>query len=334
MQAPFTRNSGSSLQRTLRSVTDRSLQDSVRLMEKNNQEMNGFDDFLRASLKLPTNRTRGVIAKVMHYITPSWLYAYLPIRVTKLVAEESDVLELLEGTMRKRIDNQQESLVSLAVAAAAEKEQLGALAADIKQAREENWDALRLHEFMMEHANVAVRDEISRLLSSEFDFISDEDRETRREELLGQLEKNIEAKQALAKQLATFCSSHLGVFHRLTGQYFDYVQVYRPIQIMRDSAKTSAESNQAMYAARDALAATIEMSVKATEAAMEAARLIGDYSISAETQKLLESGHKRLEAQLKLLNGGKRNFQALSAAVNKTGQVADRIETVEAVTVS
>src|SRR3989344_7930323 len=134
---------------------------------------------------------------------------------------------------------------------------------------------------MMEPANIQIRQEIVQLLDSEFNFLSPEEREVRKDELLQQLESNIIIGRSLVATTAKVCSAGLGILHRAAGQYFDYANVYRPIAVIRDSAQTLTDTNHAMYASKDAVVATFETSLKAIETAVDAARMVGNYSIAS-----------------------------------------------------
>lgn len=308
----------SSLQRTLRSSSDRALQDNIKALETSRDELSEINDFLKSALNLPSDRKRSWLAKGLHFVIPQKFYAHLPNAVAKLVAEEFDVLELIEGLMRKNINNVQDALTNLAVCSIQKKEDIDELALDIQKAQEEKWDALQLHQYMMERANIQIRQEIVQLLDSEFNFLSPEEREVRKEELIKQLESNIVIGRSLVATTAKVCSAGLGILHRAAGQYFDYANVYRPIAVIRDSAQTLTDTNRAMYASKDAVVATFETSLKAIETAVEAARMVNNYAIaSADMKNILEAGHKRLDNKLRLLETERRKIATELQAPNR-----------------
>ena len=288
-----------SRERTLRSASDRALQDNIKALETSRNELNEINGFLKTALNLPSDRARSWLARALHFIIPERAYQKLPNSLVKFVAEEYDVLELIERLMRTNINKVQEALRNLAICAVEKNEQMKQLGDDVQRAREENWDAQQLHQFMLEKAEIEILPEIARLLDSEFNFLAPEERERRKEELLNQLESNIVIGQALTETTSKVCSAGLGILHRAAGQYFDYANVYGPIAIIRDSARTLTDTNHAMYASKDAVVATFEVSVKAIETAVEAARMVNNYSIaSADMKGLMENGQKRLGDKL------------------------------------
>ncbi len=292
--------------RDFRSVNDRTLQQNIKALETSRTELTDINDFIRKTLNLPVDRKRSIFARVLYYVVPQRLYSSLPQSLVKLVAEEYDVLELIERLMRTNINNTQDALKSLAFCAIEKREQLDELQADIERARAEGWSAQQLQAYMAEKAQIQIYDEVNQLLDLEFGVLSSEEKEKRKAELLNQLESNIAIGQTLGVTLSNVCSASLAIFHRAVGQYFDYVNVYKPIAVIRDSAKTLTDMNQSMYAARDGIVTTFQASLEAIDTAVQAATLINSYAIaSADIQGMLENGAKRINGRVKALNESK-----------------------------
>jgi len=91
---PARARSTTNVTRRIASTSDRALQDNIKALGQSRKELEGLDKTLRRVLKLPSDKTRGALAKILHALTPQSLYPHLPERVVKLVAEEYDVLEL------------------------------------------------------------------------------------------------------------------------------------------------------------------------------------------------------------------------------------------------
>src|SRR3989344_5635055 len=123
--------------RQVASRSDRALQDNIKALCSSKKELEGLDKTLRKVLQLPNDRTRGIFARMLHAVTPQGFYSYLPESMVKLVAEEYDVLELIERLMRSNIDNVQSALRNLAFTAQEKRMQIDELEGDLRKAREE-----------------------------------------------------------------------------------------------------------------------------------------------------------------------------------------------------
>lgn len=290
------------LRRELPSRKDRALQQHIVALKDGRKRFSEIDKWLRRALELPHSKTRSFAAKALHAIVPQRMYGVIPNWAVELVAEEEDVLEFLGRLMRENIDNVQEALCEIAEEAAEKKQQLEGLKEDILTAEEERWDAKHLQEYMAEHANIQVYEQVARLLDEEFNIISAEEREAHKKELLGDLKRTADLGETLMGTMGEVCVAGLSVFRRASSQYYQYVSAYRPIAVVRDSARTMLEINTSIHAGREALVVTFEESLRAIETAVDAAENMARYSIaSSEFQGLLEHGRERLKARRKLL---------------------------------
>ena len=288
--------------RTFNSAKDKRLQESIKQLEKSGKELAHLDKAVRKNLHLPSDRTRGFIARTLHYVIPQRFYPSLPNAIVKLVAEEYDVLELIEGLMKGNIDSVQNALRNLAYTAREKREKLLELAGDIEKARTENWSAQKLQEYIAERSGIQIYEEISALLDQEFNILPEKEREQRKNELLAQLESNLALGDVLMETMGKVCGAGLQIFHRGVGQYFDYIQIYRPMTVIRDSAKTMTDMNKSMYAAKDAVVVTFQTSIDAIKTSVDLITQTERYSIaSADMKSILEKGQKDLDAGLKAL---------------------------------
>ena len=116
---------------------------------------------------------------------------------------------------------------------------------------------------------------------------------------MSQLQSNVEMGKKLVSALGKVCNAGLQIFHQGVSQYYNYTNFYRPISVIRDAASTMVDMNESMFAARDALKVTFNASIEAIETAVDAAKLIRQYSLSGtDMKKMLESGQSRLEKKL------------------------------------
>lgn len=286
----------------LKSVGDRTLREVIKGLQESGVELEGLNDNLRQALDLPNDRAKGLMARAFHFIIPKSFYPSLPNGLVRFIAEESDALEFIASLQRRNINNIQEADRSLAIASIAKKEEIEQLRADIKRAREENWDARQLQQFVAERAEIPIYEEIGMLFDNEFDVLGDEERELRKQQLLDQLEANTVIAEELVKVMRATCSAGLSILHRAVGHYFDYVTVYRPVAEIRDAAKTLTDTNKGMYVAKDAIITTFQASVDAIRKSVKAAQLVNSYSlVSGDMVKMLDEAQELIGSDAKAL---------------------------------
>lgn len=286
----------------MKSVGDRTLRESIKGLQESSVELEGLNDNLRQALDLPNDRAKGLIARALHFVIPKSFYPSLPDGLVRFMAEEYDVLELIGSLQRRNVNNTQEALRDLAVASITKKEEIEQLRDDIKRAKEENWDARQLQQFVAERAQVPIYEEIGMLFDNEFDVLGDEERELRKQQLLDQLEANTVIAGELVRVMRATCSAGLSILHRAVGHYFDYVTVYRPVAEIRDAAKTLTETNKGMYVAKDAIITTFQASVDAIRKSVKAAQLVNNYSlVSGDMGKMLDEAQELIGSDAKAL---------------------------------
>lgn len=296
------------------STQDRALQDNIQALARSKQELAGINNLLKQALDLPSDRKRGLLAKFVHAVMPKSFYEVMPESLVKLVAEEYDVLELIERLMRTNIDNIQDAEREIAACVIQKRQDLNELESDIETAQKENWSAQELQQYMAERAGIDVYDIVAQLLDQEFNALLEEEKERRKQDLLGQLRSIVAVGESFMETAGSVCSAGLQVFHQATGQYFSYVNFARPVAVIRDAAQTMVDLNHSMYAAQDALKATIECSLRAIEVSVDAAEMINKYSIaSADMKGLFEAGKRRLEEKLKQLKASSAKTRVLAS---------------------
>lgn len=286
----------------MKSSGDRTLRESIKGLQESSIELEGLNKNLRQALDLPQDRAKGLMARTLHFIIPKSFYPSLPDGLVRFMAEEYDVLELIASLQRRNVNNTQDALRSLAIASIAKKEEIEQLRADIKKAREENWDARQLQQFVAERAEIQIYEEIGQLFDGEFDVLGDEERELRKQQLLDQLESNTVIAGELIKVMRATCSAGLSILHRAVSHYFDYVTVYRPVAEIRDAAKTLTDTNKGMYVAKDAVITTFQASIDAIRKSVKAAQLVNNYSlVSGDMGKMLDDAKSLIDSDAKAL---------------------------------
>jgi len=176
--------------RSPRNLIDRDLQENIKTLTIVRNSFDKVDKMVRKAFDLETNRGKRWLARTMGYLTPKFLYEHMPEGMVTFIAEEYDVLELIEHKMRDQINNAQASLRNIANCAVAKKQEINELRSDLEQAKREEWDAQQLHQYITEKAGILVDPEIEQLLDEQFTVLSFDEREGRRTDLFNQLEAN------------------------------------------------------------------------------------------------------------------------------------------------
>ncbi len=296
------RNTSMARRREMKSTGDRTLKESILSLKQSSDELDGLEDSLKSALDLPNDRVKGFMARCMQFLVPKSFYPSLPDGLVRYMAEESDVLELIGSLQKQNLNNTQEAVRDLAVSSMAKKEEMDGVSATIKQAKEENWNAQQLQEYIAGKAGIQIYEEISMLLESEFDMLGEEERELKKQQLLDQLEANIVAGQKLVGVMRATCSAGVSILHRAVGHYFDYVTVYRPVADIRDAAKILTDTNTGMYVAKDAVVTTFQASIDAIRKSVRAAQLVSQYSlVSGDMTKMLDEAQGLMTVDAKAL---------------------------------
>lgn len=281
------------------------LHGAIKALTNNKKKLENLNRQISKALNIKVSTSRKIMTRTLNTIIPKRIYGNSP-TIMKFIAEEEDVLELLETLMRNNINGTQVSLKELILVAEDKLQQLDELKQDITKAQEEGWDAQELQNYMMRKSNIEIFDEISRLLSSEFKVLPEESKEERKVVLLDQLRANADVGQELLDLLEKVVMAGLHIFHSAAGQYYAYVNFYRSISVIKKSAEMLTDTNKAMYASREALERTIRESLFAIESSLEAAGLISEYSVVApEMKTLLRGAKERLVLKMEGIQGGK-----------------------------
>jgi hypothetical protein len=239
-------------------------------------------------------------------LIPKSFYGVMPAALLKWVAEEADVLEQIEGMMREGMNSNQAAVANLAKCAISENQALQEFIYDIQTAEKEGWSARQLQEYMAKESDIKIDSSISELLDEKFGILTDEQKESKRRELIEQLKALAFTRRKLIATLGQTCNAGLAQLNAVVGQYYAYTRVYRPTAIIRDSAKGMLQTDQSLYAARQVLMITIGASVKAIEKIIESASAVDEYRIvSPELINLLDESARKIDAGLAQLEANK-----------------------------
>ncbi len=298
---------------------DGALQKTMESLKQSKKELEELNGYIKKWCDLPVDRKRSAMAKICYHLIPQKAYSVLPSALVKFMAEEYDVLELIERLWRENVNNVQDATRDTAVCAIETKQMLNELEEDLKTARQENWDAQTLQQYMAGKANLPIYEEVSQLLDEQFNILSPKERERRKKSLLDQMEGNIKAGGKYMEMLRQVCCAELDTFSEGASGYYNYVNFYRKIAVLRDAAKALVDLNQSMYVAKDALKATYQTSLKAIEITLDAISMAEKFSVvGPDMQAMFESGGKRIQDKMRILEGLKANSKKISLPASST----------------
>lgn len=296
------RFSSSSAQKNRSSVKDRALQDAIKNAEQSIQEFAELSDFVKTIGNLPKNRVRSFLARKLSQLIPYRLQNNLPSFMSKMISEELNELEAYETQYRMRLNNVQQATKKLTEETRKKGEEIEQMKQDIETAKTDGWNSRQFHEYMLDNIGFEVDEEIAELLDDKFNVLTEQEKEDRRQRMLKQLEGNVSEGRKVVVIGVRSCYVCLESFESGASELFNFVNVYKPISAMRDASRALVETSNIMYAGRDAIAETINVTVRGFENALDAVRKCRDHSIvSADMEKLLETGNKRIDDKLRLL---------------------------------
>jgi hypothetical protein len=292
---------------------DRDIDRHMRTLHKSKQELESMNKNIRKFLGIELTWGHTVFGRMFGKLIPRRLYGTMPAAVLKLVAEEADILEQIEGMMRECINNNQEAVANIASCAMVEAEELETLISNIEIARRDDWSAQRLQEFMASESQISINPAITQLLDEKFSILTDEQRKAKKQELIEQLEALALTRRKLLEVLGQTCDAGLGQLNASVSQYYAYSRVYRPVAVIRNSAGDMLQTDQSLYAARQALMTTISVSISAIEKIIKSAGAVNEYHVtSTEFHRLLDESNRRISIGLaELQNKGAEHQNAV-----------------------
>lgn len=288
--------------------SDKALQTYVSTISKSQQNIQAVDATVREMLAGPRNKVASYVARLLGAVVPEQWWDMMPVSMVKYVADEYDALEYMEGLMREGGDRLQLALKNVLCVLEKKSQDIKDLDNDLARAKREGWDAEALQQYISERAEIKIYEEVARFLNAQFSMLSQEERSRQQEVLLSQLHDNVEIGARLIDILIKVSLAGYEAFRSWSVQYFNYMEIYKPMIAVRDAGQTLTDANLAMFIAKDAVRATYLRSLDAIELGLEGVKILETYSlVSHDMQKLFDSGRERLEKKLLELTGASNN---------------------------
>ena len=300
---------------TMRSTIDEKLRRNLVEMEKNREQMEKLDEYIRVTLKFPSGKKRDWLVRMFKSILPNWFYEKLPDIMVQHIAEEQTVLDLIEMRFRANVINAQETALNQKEVTKEMAIQVAKIREDIEQAKNYNWDARKLHDYSLALTGIEIEPEISELLDSKFNILTPEEKENRRQALLRELEDTAVAGDKWVRLGATGCYACLEQFETLGIAFGRYILFQKPAAAFRDTARALAGADNVMHQSRDAIEATVRVSISVIENSLENIRTVSNYSLtSVDMVRLLETGNEKIDNKLKAIEADRRKSTLTLAA--------------------
>lgn len=316
---PLQRNGKGVYEYEPQSKKDTKLQSAIATLEEFGSSFEDTKEEIKSLMGMGTGGRRATLARIVYWITPSFLRGVLPEPIQKLMLEYEEPLEAMERYLRERVDNTQTAVMAVADSTFEEKKNWEEFKKDLDTAIAENWDAQRLQNYMAEKAGIEVYDQVANLLAEEFSVLSEEEREERKHWLLEQIKGNIRNKEGVVKLLGGTSTAGLRIFHYGLEQYYSFTNIYKPAIEIRKAAQGITELNASMFAAMDTLCLTFDQSVQAMLLSLQTLKLYQEYNIaSPKMARFIEEEYVRIEKELEELKAHERARMAEAAFARET----------------
>ncbi|MDP3726036.1 MAG: hypothetical protein Q8R36_02445 [bacterium] len=296
----FAGKTSSLLQELLQDVPE-----AITQLEEAKARMQKLDRELAHRLGLPDVQEENIFTRVARFISRE--------KQRRLGGE--DPLVVLEENMRATLNSTQHALGCLAVAARDKHKELNEMENSLARAEEEKWSAEKLQAYIADTTGIVLSDEVRALLNEEFALLPEHEIGVQRTALVAQLKGHVRGGKQLMDVLSKTCRAGLEIFHTGQRQYYDYMQVQRPVMAIRDAATTLTEVDESMLLSRAAVVATFQTSIQAIGNAVDAARAIQTHlAISSEDViASIVQGGRELEGRLLELQEASASPPELSA---------------------
>ncbi|MBI2669654.1 MAG: hypothetical protein HYX20_00685 [Candidatus Yanofskybacteria bacterium] len=297
------------------STTDNELKVIATKMRRSRETLQRIEKLVNKTFNLPSKSGHNFLSKLFYTVMPNMILDKLPGFVTRnLPPEELNYIHATEQLVRGYTNDVQAVIKKTRKAMEELNGTLIQLRANLQQAEEENWDAKRLQEHITQLAGFQTDEEVSGLLSAEFDrYLSDGEKEIRRINLLDILRTMIQTGEKNMCLLARFGNSELQTFQKAVIQLAGFVKFKNAAIVMKEAAEVVTGTNESVFIARDVLMVTIEQSIQAMESGLEAVAIMPKYLITGtDMQELLKRGTKQLGDGLEKV---KKSDQKLFAQV-------------------
>lgn len=265
-------------------------------LQKSKKELHTIDDKIMRLLS--KGMKRSLLAGILPYL-PQWSLQYFPGSALDGAVGEYNPLEVMEERIRTCVSGMAIGLKDIAETTQEENVRLDQLLQDLRRAREEEWDAARLQQYIARESGAEFDEEVLDILQGMFALLPKEDLLRRKNAFLRDLEEVIQSKQKYREALKALCVAGFMVANYGIKQLFDFVENKRPLIILHDTAEDIVGLDEAMFLAKEAVAQTFDASVGVIVDALDNVGHLENYSmVSPEMQKKLQEGTEKINGAL------------------------------------
>jgi hypothetical protein len=315
--------------RSPRNLIDRELVDNINNLSRMRKAFDSNDKMLRKAFDLESGRAKRIFAKVLESVIPKFLYVRLPEGIATFIAEEFEIVDFTEHVLKTHINDAQVLVKNISSCGQAKNEEIDALRADIQDAKAEGWDAQQIHNYISDKIDIVMDDEVSSLLGGKFHVLSQEEKDRHRDMLLRRLERNIVNGEKLCVYLGQVCYVSLEFLDELRLQYFDFVNVARPLKVIKSAAKELLEGNKSVLGANAVFQTNFEITGAAFETITQTGRLLAKNQVASEENlSMIQKGIDRLKTGLAEMQK-MREITGTRITVSKVPELPGKVIDVE-----
>lgn len=308
-------------------MVDKDLQELIAKMNKSTQNLKDSSKLLRKILGLPANRARNFFAKTLSKVIPNALREYVPNGMAVFISEELDVLDFTENRLRQNTDEAQLTAGDMALTAIDQKDQLEKARAELAKAKNEDWDAKELRAYLSEKVGIEIDPNIERLLDARYDYLSAEEKQRRKNNLLKRLDIGLNNRGELCGAIARACAIQLDTLDELVLTLHEFVHIHRPLEVLRNAGMTMNENARAILASSAVVQDTFERLLQTFENIIEVASMYEKHAISSTAMNArFVNGRKRLEAGLVKLEQSRDKIKLLPVRNEPITQISTSTE--------
>lgn len=264
----------------------REITNAIEEMEKARRNVEELKDYLPTLMGL---EDEGESNGIFGALTRFWpgVQDFLPKSLAKFVAEEDDAIAKGERVMREGINATQLSIKIVAKTAKSEREALQNLAKDLETAQTENWSAERLQQYLTEKSGIKIFPEVLELLKIEHKILPAEVVEARKKDTLARLRRRLKVGEQFMEVMGGTLAIGLDNWNFIVQQYYEYTHWASVLKPIRDASKSYLGMGKAVFFSRDVLVETLDKSVRALSASVQAVKLGQEHAISSPEMMLV-----------------------------------------------
>ena len=178
---------------------------------------------------------------------------------------------------------------------------------------------------MAGRSDIEIDPEIEELLDDRFNLLSPDAKNKRRDKIFQRLENIIACDDEFAALLSISVGVVAEFLDELLFQYHDFVNIARPLALLRQAVEKIADINLSIYGANAAVNTISKLSIAGINAVIDTASLLDTYQVASDANReIFREGRKEITARLaKMVESRDRRTFVMSKVLALQGKVID-----------